>query len=225
MARETVVPSGTHPRSPHADVDWVHVLRVLSGDTDAFAPLWSKYKRPLTLFFSSRVHCRQEAEDLTSDTLLAALESLPRFRSQQNTGGNEDHPACTFKTYLYSIARHKLSHRLRRVQTRKEVRLESIGDPFDGEDTRAWQDLPVLEDRSDGPLEQLMKTEGLEQACQALAAVPSTEQFKALVLHYLAGLDHKEVATVLTTRSETVNSRLQDGRKALRKSFQTVAGP
>src|SRR5215212_2501834 len=99
MARETVVPSGTHSRSPQLDVDRVHVSRVLSGDADAFAPLWSKYQRPLTLFFSSRIHGLQEAEDLTSDTLLAALEALPRFRPMRHAEGPDAHAACTFKTY------------------------------------------------------------------------------------------------------------------------------
>jgi DNA-directed RNA polymerase specialized sigma24 family protein len=49
--------------------------------------------------------------------------------------------------------------------------------------------------------------------------VRSCEQFKALLLHYACGLAHKDVASLLGTRKETINARLQEGRLSLKSHY------
>ncbi|HEY4579705.1 MAG TPA: sigma factor [Candidatus Acidoferrales bacterium] len=49
-------------------------------DPAAFAGLYDRYVQPVYRYVRSRVGGAQEAEDLTAQTFLAALESLPRYR-------------------------------------------------------------------------------------------------------------------------------------------------
>ena len=70
----------------------------------------------------------------------------------------------------------------------------------------------------------MLQYERLEETLCALAYVGlrSNEQFKALLFHYLCGLAHREVADILGVRDETVNTRLQEGRRKLTRFYQAL---
>lgn len=84
---------------PVADVDLPYVLRVKNGDTEAFGTLWEKYERVLREYFVRETHNRHEAEDLVSETLIAALQAIPRFRGVSlEPGSSAPNRSCTFQT-------------------------------------------------------------------------------------------------------------------------------
>lgn len=214
------------------DTDLSYVLRAKKGDQTAFAPLWDKYWRSLYAYFSRRVSSREEAEDLASETLLAAFDQIPAFRGllPQDTesaaplSGDPDSPTqqCSFQTFLFSIAHHKLTHWIRRKTTR---RCSAFAD-LTASDAEEEDDNPMEErlgaDTEADPLHSLMQQARLDEVCYALADVGmrSSEQFKALFFHYCCELPHKEVASLLDTRSETVNTRLQEGRRTLTRHYK-----
>ncbi len=75
--------------------------------------LYTRFKQPV---YGYLVHlCRNPslAEDLLSDTFLAALVALPSFRGEADV-----------KTWLFSIARHKWYDHLRR--TKREITEEDM---------------------------------------------------------------------------------------------------
>ncbi|MCC6728522.1 MAG: RNA polymerase sigma factor [Chthonomonadales bacterium] len=211
-------PSGDFPADP--DRPWVE--RVRSGDQEAFVSLWRKYERGLLRFFYSRVEDRPDAEDLASETLIAAMEAIPRFRGVGRADDGTE-IGCTFHTFLMTIARRLLVRWRRRRGVRKEVRFGDLAGSLQGE-TPIGRGDPWGSGEEDGvdPVNVVLEAETREAVYCALASIDSSAQFKVVLLHYLAGLAHQEIATMLTTRSETVNNRLQDGRRALRGHYQRI---
>lgn len=223
MAREMVGPNGAQALLPAVDTDLPFVQRIKAGDTEAFGPLWEKYERALYQFFHKRIGDRQEAEDLASETLVAALRAIPQFRGASlDNGLNGPEKNCSFKTFLQAIARHKLAHWIRRKNVRNEVRLEDFALSPHGEETNAeWTDaaLRAASESEDDPLTALLATERRDSISYTLASLDSDRQFEVVLMHYLAGMNHQEVATALITRRETINTRLQDGRKAFQRIY------
>ncbi|HZO91217.1 MAG TPA: sigma-70 family RNA polymerase sigma factor [Chthonomonadaceae bacterium] len=215
------------------DADLAYVLRARTGDPSAFAPLWDKYWRSLYSYFAARVSRREEAEDLASETLLAAFDQLPAFRGaypQDADAPLADAPGilasqaqrCSFQTFLLAIARYKLAHWIRRKTSRPCCDFtELVTATADEEATSSLEECLGADEAAD-PLQALMQQDRLDEVCYALADVGmrSAEQFKALFFHYCCQLPHKEVATLLATRNETVNTRLQEGRRTLSRHYQ-----
>ncbi|HZP83378.1 MAG TPA: sigma-70 family RNA polymerase sigma factor [Chthonomonadaceae bacterium] len=214
------------------DTDLSYVLRAKKGDQTAFAPLWDKYWRSLYAYFARRVSSREEAEDLASETLLAAFDQIPAFRGQvpQDTENAAPRPhapdssaqQCSFQTFLFSIAHHKLAHWIRRKTARRCSAFADLAPAeAEEEDENALAERLGADAEAD-PLQTLMQQARLDEVCYALADVGmrSSEQFKALFFHYCCELPHKEVASLLDTRSETVNTRLQEGRRTLTRHYK-----
>jgi RNA polymerase sigma-70 factor (ECF subfamily) len=67
--------------------------RALAGDTEAFAPIVSRYGKPVFALIVRVVGSREDAEELAQDVFLKALRSLRSFRGDSSFG-----------TWLYRIA-------------------------------------------------------------------------------------------------------------------------
>jgi len=68
-----------------------------------FVPLYHHYARPVFRYLCNRIGAYEEAEDLTAQTFLEALEALPRYRDL----------GC-FSAWLFGIARRKAADYFRR---------------------------------------------------------------------------------------------------------------
>jgi DNA-directed RNA polymerase specialized sigma24 family protein len=216
------------------------VYRARNGDRTALKGLWDEYHGPIHQYFARAIASREEAEDLTSETLLAVFHNIRTFRgiaSDSTTTTAECTPAndtnslqqkapigCTFSSFVFSIAKNQLRQWLRRKHVRDQRTLAAsyASHPADSQDgvSAEWRAADATAD----PLFSLLRREHLDSACYALAGVGirSCEQFKALLFHYACGLAHKEVASLLNTRKETINARLQEGRVTLKAHY---AGP
>lgn len=78
-------------------------LRFLEGDKSAFDELMDAYRDRLIFFIKGYVGSYEEAQDIAMDTFVEILVHPRRFRFKSS-----------FKTYIYSIARHKSVDYLRR---------------------------------------------------------------------------------------------------------------
>ncbi len=78
-----------------------------------FEFLYNHYARPVFRYLYSRIGGYEEAEDLTAQTFLEALEALPRYRDR----------GC-FAAWLFGIARRKAADHFRR---RPPAALEEAG--------------------------------------------------------------------------------------------------
>jgi len=77
----------------------------------AFGGLYEHYVQPVYRYLYSRVGSMYEAEDLTSQTFIAAYEALPRYRERGH-----------FAAWLFRIAQSKLMDHYR--QRKKEIGLD-----------------------------------------------------------------------------------------------------
>ncbi len=200
------------------------VTRSQAGDNEAIEALWKKYHPLLVKYFVSTVGSREESEDLASDTLLAILRNINRFRGSSTSASNGTSArSCTLKTYVLAAANLRLKYWWRQRATRERSNAGLSSDsltPSQEASTMRATDQPLQAQMSEcsDPLQLLMRKDQLDRTHYALADVGlrSCEQFKALVFHYGCGLQHREIAELLDTRKETINTRVQEGRNALR---------
>lgn len=108
------------------------IIREAQRDRTRFAAIYDHYAQPLFRFLYSRVGARPEAEELTAQTFLAALEGLPDYQERG-----------AFGAWLFTIARRKVADHFRR-QSRQaawaaDQELENLAaqDPPDQLDLRA----------------------------------------------------------------------------------------
>jgi DNA-directed RNA polymerase specialized sigma24 family protein len=72
-------------------------------DPSQFTAIYQRYLNPIYSYLLAQVQDVREAEDLTAQVFLQALEDLPRYR-----------PIRPFSAWLYSIARHRAADHFRR---------------------------------------------------------------------------------------------------------------
>jgi len=153
------------------------VVRAQSNPA-AFAALYDRFLPAVYRYLYRRSGSRADAEDLTAQTFLSALEALPRYREQGH-----------FAAWLFAIARSKLgSHwRAGRRQTSLDELAEQGADPdlFGG----------VVRGQ------QLARLKGL------LGALNEDEQ-ELIRLRYTAGLPFGEIAALLGKHEDAVKKSL-----------------
>lgn len=79
--------------------------------------LYEDYKSDVFYYLVSITHDSNLSEDLTSETFLAAIKSISRYKGESD-----------IKTWLFSIARHKWYEYLRK--RKKEVSFENLAEIY-----------------------------------------------------------------------------------------------
>lgn len=161
--------------SPIEDSQLVEACR---RDPVAFTHLYHKYLRPVYRYHYARCGSPAEAEDLTSQTFLAALEALPRYREQ----------GC-FAAWLFAIARRKAIDHHRKAGA---VSLEA---------------LPLLADPQPGPAHLALAADERRRLTEALSGLDE-DQRELLRLRFAAGLPFDEIAALLRRSTPAVKMAL-----------------
>ena len=144
----------------------------------AFGSLYDRYLQPVYRYLYSRLGNAPEAEDVTSQTFIAAYEALPRYREQGQ-----------FAAWLFRIARSKMNDHFRR--NRFEVGLEAAERTAAGDDTLS----AVIQDEELNRLQSLIKK-------------LNPEEQDLIRLRYVADLSFAEMASLLGKREEAVKKSL-----------------
>ena len=194
---------------------------VRADDPATFQRLWDRHWLAQYRFFQRRGLSAEEAEDLAGETLLAAFANLHQFEGRGR--GQFAKRSCSQETWLGTIARRKLALYIERRS--RTVAMDSADEPgvivagHNGSKTVDRERLPG--DAANEPIRVLLKRELAAETCDALVAVGmrSEIQFAALLLHYCCDLSHKVIADLWHVDGKTVNSRLQDGRKSLKRAI------
>ncbi len=143
-------------------------------DPAAFGVLYDRYVQSIYRYVFSRVGGTHEAEDITSQTFMAAYEALERYRERGQ-----------FSAWLFRIARSKLNDHFRR--SRREVGLEAVGEILDREDA----------------LGTLIRAEELSRIRSIISHLDDEEQ-ELIRLRYVADLSFAEIADLLGRREDAV---------------------
>lgn len=151
------------------------------GQLEDFAFLYDSYVQKIYNFLFYRLLNREEAEDLTSQVFLKALESIGKF----------DGAKASFSTWLYVIARHTLIDFYR--QRKPKVNLDDAENVIDEKNF------------SQEVADQLT----LDQVKSYLDSLPEQSR-EVVLLRVWDGLSHREIAELLNiseVNSKTIFSR------------------
>ncbi|HMB24858.1 MAG: RNA polymerase sigma factor [Chloroflexota bacterium] len=155
------------------------LVRLAQTDTQAFGALYDLYVQRVYRYCYYRTSSATEAEDLTAQIFLAALEGMPHYRQDGRFAG-----------WLFAIARKKVADYHRRrphaAQSLEEVNLPPI-----------QTDLAM-------EVETSQRRERLRQLLQALAE----EERELIHLRYVAELSFAEIANILHKKEEAVKKTL-----------------
>ncbi len=142
-----------------------------SRDRAAFAQLYRSYLTRVYAYALSRVGNEQDANDITSQTFLAALEGIGSYRGQSK-----------FSTWLFGIARNKCADFYRgRGRTGRECAIEAAAE------------LSAPDAEPHELIERRLKLEELARKTRFLSA----DQAEALCLRIFAGLSAAEAGQVM----------------------------
>jgi RNA polymerase sigma-70 factor (TIGR02960 family) len=198
------------------------IWRARAGDGHAFRELAEPYRRELLLHCYRMLGSFQDAEDALQDTLLAAWQGLAGFEGR-----------ASLRTWLYRIATNRCLN-ARRSASRRPARewdvpaVEPPGPTRLGE--VVWlQPFPdaLLEGAIDvplGPEARYQQTESISLAFVTALQVLPPRQLAVLILRDVLGFHANEVAGMLESTVESVNSALKRARASLRRRRPPAAG-
>jgi RNA polymerase sigma-70 factor (TIGR02960 family) len=190
------------------------ITRARAGDADAFRELTESHRRELLVHCYRMLGSFQDAEDALQGTLLAAWQGLGRFEGR-----------ASMRTWLYRIATNRCLNALRSASRRpaKEWDIPNVEPP---EPSRlgevVWlEPYPdvLLEGAIDvplGPEAQYELSGAISLAFVSALQLLLPRQRAVLILREVLGYQAKEVAAMLDSSVESVNSALKRSRASLR---------
>jgi RNA polymerase sigma factor (sigma-70 family) len=176
------------------ETDFELLDRWQAGDAAAGNALFQRHFTSICRFFNHKVG--DARDELIQRTFLECLRSLDRFRKQSS-----------FRTYLFSIARHQLFKYLR------SRRHDAVGLDFTS---------VSLADLGTTPTGRLARNQQRGLLLRALHVLP-LEQQVLLELHYWEGMDVPELVDVLEIAPAAVRMRLSRARHALRDRMESMS--
>ncbi|HEY1916143.1 MAG TPA: sigma-70 family RNA polymerase sigma factor [Streptosporangiaceae bacterium] len=191
------------------------IARARAGDDEAFRELTEPHRREL------QVHCYRllgsfhDAEDAVQDTLLAAWRSLDGFGER-----------ASLRTWLYKIATNRCLN-VRRSARRRPAQEWNVPGADLPEPTRLGE-IPWLEPFPDvviNPEILYGQAESISLAFVTALQVLPPRQVAVLILRDVLGFHAQEVAGMLDTTTDSVNSALKRARASLQRHQPTAAEP
>lgn len=193
------------------------LTRAKTGDGDAFVTLTEPYRRELHLHCYRMMGSLHDAEDTLQDTLLAAWRGLGAFDERGS-----------IRAWLYRIATTRCLNALRSNKRRAPRALEPLD--FDAPEPTRMNDMHWLEPYPDtllentadvaaGPDARYEQTEVLSLAfVTALQRLPARQR-AVLILRDVLAYQATEVAEILESSVDSVNSLLKRARAVMRSGL------
>ncbi|MGB1015817.1 MAG: RNA polymerase sigma factor, partial [Nannocystaceae bacterium] len=159
-----------------------------AGDRTAGNALFQRYFASINRFFEHKLAA--DVDDLVQATFLALVRHAKQFRRQ-----------ASFRTYLFSIARHEFYGYLRKQNG-----------------ARAQLDFTItsLQELKTTPPSRLIRNERKQLLLEALRSLPLELQL-LIELHYWEGIELKELALVFEITPSATRTRLFRARRTLRE--------
>ena len=166
--------------------------RYLAGEDVGMRELIELYNDGLILYLNTYTRDLNAAEALAEDTFVRLAVKRPRYSGK-----------ASFKTWLYTIARHLAVDALRRQARRKTVSLEDIDDPAEVQTPEGR----VLTGERDLRLHRAMQT-------------LSGDHRQILWLVYFEGMSAAEAAKVMGRSTRAAQSLLFRAKQALKTQLE-----
>ena len=191
------------------------ISKARAGDGDAFRELTEPHRQELWVHCYRMLGSFQDAEDALQDTLLNAWQGLGGFEGR-----------ASIRTWLYRIATNRCLN-ARRAASRRPAKAWNIPEVEPPEPTRlgevVWLEpfpdalLAGAIDMPLGPEARYEQTESISLAFVTALQVLPPRQVAVLVLRDILGFHANEVADMLDSTIESVNSALKRARASLQR--------
>ena len=186
------------------------VRRAQAGDLAAFEGLVSRYEQRVYTLTRRIVGQEQDAEDVTQQAFISALEHLASFRGE-----------ASFATWLTRIATHAALKIIRKRQGLPTVSLEATT-----EEQETYASIPhpeYIADWRESPAELVTRGETQQLIDAALARLDEKHRL-VFLLRDVEGLSVKETAEALHLSEVNVKVRLLRARLQLREQLTRSLG-
>ena len=187
-----------------APTDRFLISQSRGGDMGAFGELIKRYQDRLFNAIMRMVGHHDDAQELTQEAFVRALQGIKRFRGQSS-----------FYTWLFRIGMNLAINHHRR---RRNVRLA----PFQASAELAHGQAGLLVDladpRSVSPITQAQINESYDRVLAAIEQI-EPEARAVVVLRDVEHLDYADIAKILQVPLGTVKSRLSRARLTLRQKL------
>lgn len=170
------------------------ILRAQEGDTDAFGKIYDHFLTPVYRYVSFRFPA-ELTEDLVADIFVKSWEKLHTYRARSG---------IPFGAWLFRIARHTLIDAYR-----SQRGFEEISDDL------------VDENRDNDPTTRTEASLSIVRVRRAMDQLPKDYR-DVLLMHYVAGLGHSEVAKALSMTEGYVRILKFRGLKKLETALRTL---
>ena len=186
------------------------VQRAKEGDLDAFEALTTRHEQRVYSLAMRMLRQEQDAEDITQQTFLSALESLQSFRGE-----------ASFSTWLLRIASHAALKVIRKRKGLDLVSLEEATEPSDHSDAIPHPEF--IADWRQSP-EKLVETREIQRLLDEALARLDEKQRLVFLLRDVEGLTVKETAETLGLSEANTKVRLLRARLQLREQLTKTLG-
>src|SRR5262245_53328678 len=166
-----------------------------NGDAAAGEALFQRHFDSIYGVFETK--CEADADELVQATFLACLRARDQFRKE-----------ASFRTYLFTIARHEL-YRVLRGRQRDGARLDF--------------ELSSIADLVSTPGTRIARNQEHQRLVEVLRQLP-VEQQTLLELHYWESMEIADLAEVFEVPQATIRTRLHRARKLLRERMEAAPG-
>jgi RNA polymerase sigma-70 factor (ECF subfamily) len=199
------------------------ITRARAGEGDAFEELITPYRRELHVHCYRMLGSLQDAEDVLQETLLAAWQGLGGFEGR-----------ASLRTWLYRIATNRCLNARRSASRRqgKEWDVPGVEPP---EPTQLGE-IPWLQpypdallvgaiDMPQGPEVRYEQAESISLAFVTALQILPPRQVAVVVLRDVLGFRAIEVAAMLDSTVDSVNSALKRARATLAEKLWSSRDP
>jgi len=171
------------------------ILRVRSGEREAFDVLYARYIGRVYRFVENRLNNRADVEETTQEVFVNVFASLGSFRAE-----------APFAAWVLGVARHTIAGRFKKKQHPTVPLVTDADGEVDSVSAGAIHETTPLD-----YYELAERIRQLEEATDELSA----EQRELFQLHHLEHRPIAEVAAILDKSEDAVKSNLYRVRKLL----------
>lgn len=174
------------------------VRKAQEGNVEAFMILAKKYEQPVFRLLYRLTKNREDAADLTQETMLKAFRAIKEFKLKSS-----------FNTWLHRIAVNLALNFIKKHQNQKS-QMEYL-DNLKNEE----QEVPVFSSPEEVSISEEFRI-NLEKAIEELPLAYRTT-FSLVVFQ---GMSHQEAARILGCSENTVSWRMHEARKMLKERLK-----
>jgi RNA polymerase sigma-70 factor (ECF subfamily) len=188
------------------------VQRARAGELDAFEALTTRYEQRVYSLALRMLRQEQDAEDVTQQTFLSALENLKGFRGE-----------ASFATWLFRIATHAALKVIRKRKGLEMVSLEAATEASEQDDFVPHPEF--IADWRQSP-EQLVHQNEIQRLLDEALGRLDEKHRLVFLLRDVEGLSIRETAEALGLSEANTKVRLLRARLQLREQLtQTLGNP